>query len=71
MASDYVFDIFTPLAIVLPVLPFMASDYVFDIFKPLAIVLPVLQFMASDYQYNGQRCENVKDVIRSHELKDR
>jgi hypothetical protein len=64
MASDYVFDLVTPLAIVLSVLQFMASDYVFDIFKPLAIVLP-------DRQYNGQRCENVKDVIKSHELKDR
>jgi hypothetical protein len=63
--SDYSFSIFTLLTIVLSVLLwFTTSDYPFSIFTLLAIVL-------SDRQYNGQKCEDTKGVIRRRKSKDR
>ena len=54
MDSDYPFDIFKPLYIVLYVLlRLMDSDYPFDIFKPLYIVLYVLlRLMDYDYPFD-------------------
>ena len=47
--SDYPFDIFKPLTIVLSVLLFMASGYPFGIFTLLSVALSILQSTVPDY----------------------